>query len=271
MPLSERVISAEQARHFQAWHTREFSNPTAPPRGMSLLKRQQQLAQGAAKAEAENAIDPVQAALQRMAQEREELDLRIAALRDWEQRLQQQQQTLDIRESHIAQHEEQARMQGEENGQRQGYSAGWAAAENERQQWLQLQDGLMAEIDTLRQKLGEQCLSLGVEIARKVLMDSVSIHADAAANVLKKVHEEMIDDLEKMTLFVHPEQLERFRRQLPDMPHFANARLVADATLHPAGFRIQHSEGGLDCSLNKRWQRALAALDAQLAQENPTP
>ncbi len=271
MPLSDRVISAEQARHFQAWHTREFSNPTAPPRGMGLLKRQQQLAQGAAKIEAENAIDPVQAALQRMAQEREELDLRIAALRDWEQRLQQQQQALDIREAQIAQLEEQARLHGEESGQRQGYSAGWAAAENERQQWLQLHDSLCNEMQELRQYLGQQCLSLGVEIARKVLMDSVSTTEEAAASVLKKVHEEMVDDLEKMTLFVHPEQMERFRRQLPDLPHFANARLVADASLHPAGFRIQHSEGGLDCSLNKRWQRALSTLDAQLAQENPTP
>jgi flagellar assembly protein FliH len=271
MPLSERVISAEQARHFQAWHTREFSNPSAPLRGMGLLKRQQQIAKGNAQEESENAIDPVQAALLRMAQEREELDLRIAALRDWEQRLQQQQQALDIREAQIAQQEEQARLNGEENGQRQGYAAGWAAAESERQQWLQLHDNLCTETQTLKQQLANQCLSLGVEIARKVLMDSVSLNEEAAANVLKKVHEEMIDDLEKMTLFVHPEQMDRFRRQLPDLPHFANARLVADASLHPAGFRIQHSEGGLDCSLHKRWQRALGALDAQLAQENPAP
>lgn len=271
MPLSERVISAEQARHFQAWHTREFTNPGTPPRGANLLRRKQQLAQGDMPTEEAPAIDPVEAAMKRMAEERAELDLRIAALRDWEQRLQEREQHLDIRESQVTQAEEQARLRGEEDGQRQGYGAGWAAAEQERQQWMQLHSDLQTEQQHLRSALADQCLALGVEIARKVLMDSVQAQTDAAIALLKKVHEDVVDDLEKMTLFVHPEQLERFKRQLPELPHFAGARLMADASLHPAGFRIQHSEGGLDCSLHTRWKRVLSALDAQLADEVPAP
>jgi len=271
MPSSERVISAEQARHFQAWHAREIHNPQGVPRGLELLRRQEQLATGQAAGLAGERVDPVQAALKRMAEEREALDLRIAALRDWEQRLQEREQALDIRESSLQQQEADARQQGMETGQQEGYAAGWSDAENERSQWMQLQDALTGELETLKSQLAEQCLALGVDIARKVLMDSIAVTPDSAVNILRKVHEEVIDDLEKMTLFVHPDQLERFRTQLPDLPHFAGARLIADATLDINGFRIQHSEGGLDCSLQKRWQRVLSAMDANAAQEVPAP
>ena len=91
-------------------------------------------------------------------------------------------------------------------------------------------------------------------------MDSIALETGVAAKLLKKLHEEISDDLEKVTLVVNPSQLEWFNKQLPDLPHFAGARLVTDASVNPAGFKLQHSEGGLDCSLEKRWKRALSSL-----------
>lgn len=270
MPLSERVISAEQARHFQAWHTRELQGVGISARGLAMPKRAAQSA-GAQAAEDQAQVDPVASALQKMAEEREALDLRIAALRDWEQGLQEREQSLDIRESRIADLEQEAYIQGEEKGRCAGYAAGWSGSEQERAQWLALHADVSAEVDALKTRAAEQCLGLGVEIARKVLMDSIALDDSSAAKVLKKLHEDIVDDLEKMTLTVHPSQLEWFRKQLPDLPHFAGARLVADASLNPAGFRIQHSEGGLDCSLEKRWQRVLAAIGSEHASGDLQP
>jgi len=257
MPLSDRVISAEQARHFQAWHTREFDNPGSALRNAEALRRKPGLTGGMATNERK---DPAQEARQQMAAEREALDLRIAALRDWENKLNERAQSLDVREQHIAALESAAREQGEEKGRCQGYAEGWASADKERNAWMGLNQSVTEEMQSLKEGLAQQCLKLGVEIAKKVVMDSIALETAVASKLLKKLHEELSDDLEKITLVVNPSQLEWFNKQLPDLPHFAGARLVTDATIHLAGFKLQHSEGGLDCSLEKRWKRALASL-----------
>jgi flagellar assembly protein FliH len=257
MPLSDRVISAEQARHFQAWHTREFDNPGSTLRNAEAMRRKPGLAGGMA---AEERKDPLQESRQQMAAEREALDLRIAALRDWENKLNERSEALDARERNIGELENNARVQGEEKGRCQGYAEGWASAEKERNAWMNLNQAVSNEFQSIKEGLAQQCLKLGVEIAKKVVLDSIALETAPAAKLLKKLHEEISDDLEKITLVVNPSQLEWFAKQVPDLPHFAGARLVADATVHAAGFKLQHSEGGLDCSLDKRWKRALSAI-----------
>ncbi len=155
---------------------------------------------------------------------------------------------------------EQIHQQARDEGYRLGYAEGQAQAKAEAERLAALVtrlDGALAELD---QDVGEELVALAVEIARRVVDQSVAVRPEIILAVVRRA----LAELPHLHAAVHlnPEDAELVRTQLGDQFAHAGHRVYEDASL-PRGICLIDgggSQGG--ASLATRWRRVLEALGA---------
>lgn len=177
-------------------------------------------------------------------------------LENWEMQLKE-------REAQLMSLEEEALQRGTETGRKQGYEAGWAAAERERETLAQAAAQLEQQFEQFKTALADKLLDLAVLTSKKVLADTLSARPDNAALLLQQVLDTLGLEPTSITLRANKATLAVLAAQLGDSSKLGNVRLVEDNSQLKGGFVLQHPEGEVDASIQTRWLRAIEALGKQ--------
>jgi len=123
---------------------------------------------------------------------------------------------------------------------------------------------LDASLIDMRQQMAQQLLQLACDIARQVVRQELSVNPDALQPVVREAVGMLVSEGRPATVRLHPADMESMAQPLREEIGAPGAvQWVADAAVPPGGCLVESAGTVVDGSLDKRWQRAVAALGLQ--------
>lgn len=169
-----------------------------------------------------------------------------------------------------------AYQQGTEEGHAQGWQEGQQQTALEWQQKLddyqaqqgqqvaqQLQSVLAAaqrDVQGIQQRLAPDVLQLACDIARQVVRQELRCNPQALLPVVREALDMLSAESKPVTVRLNPQDWERLKDTLKAEFPQPKIEWLADASVQAGDCKIESAGAQVDGSLERRWQRAVAAL-----------
>ncbi len=150
-------------------------------------------------------------------------------------------------------------QQAYQQGYDAGYAQGTARAQTEAARLAQLIEVLQHETTGLEQRIAEDLLRLALALARSLLRESLAVHPERVAAIVREAIAEVPPFSQGTRLRLHPQDAALLRAHLEREPG-ADWIVVEDASLLRGGCRIETAAGEIDATLQTRWQKLSSAL-----------
>lgn len=191
---------------------------------------------------------------------------------------------LQLREEEIQQQLTQARQEAHDAAYQQGLDAGRAeglqsGAEQTGQQWqkkwddyqahegrdtaLQLQGVLQAagrDVQGMQQRMAPDLLQLACDIARQVVRQELRSNPQALLPVVREALDMLSAESKPATVRLNPQDWARLKEHLKEAHPQPKIEWLADASVGAGDCRVESAGAQVDGSMERRWQRAVAAL-----------
>lgn len=177
-----------------------------------------------------------------------------------------------IPEEQVQQLLEQARQeayqQGVEHGEAQANQSWQAqmleyqnsAGREVAQQLNAVLHGAQSAVQGLQQKMAPDLLQLACDIARQVVRQELRCNPQALQPVVREALEMLGADTKPALVRLHPTDFERLSPHLREALPNPKVEWLADASVPVGGCLVESQGAQVDGSLERRWQRAVAAL-----------
>ena len=152
----------------------------------------------------------------------------------------------------------------QQQAQQEGYAAGYreggerAAAEAARLQ--QLAGALTQESQQLDQRLADDLLGLALAISRQVLRQALKLRPELILAVINEVLGQVPQTQQRAQLALHPEDAALVRTRLGEQLARCGWEILEDGGLLRGGCRVHTPDCDIDATLERRWQRVVAAI-----------
>ena len=167
----------------------------------------------------------------------------------------------EVRAAGFEEGRRQGHAEGLEAGQREGYAEGKARAEAEAQRLLGLVTQLDEALTGLDHMVAEELMALAIELARRVVGQSVARHPEGILDTVRAALAQMPQAQAHIRL--HPDDLALVREHAAEQLAHAGHRLQEDPGLTRGDCRVE-AQGGqgtqVDATLETRWRRVLESL-----------
>ena len=171
---------------------------------------------------------------------------------------------------------QQAREQAHAQGLAEGRAQGTAEATQAWQQRLddyvagtgretaERLDALVRALDSslgaLQQRMAKELLQLACDIARQVVRRELASDPQALLPVVREALDMMSAESKPATVRLNPQDWERLQEPLKAAHPQPKIEWLADASVKPGDCLVESAGAQVDGSLERRWQRAVAAL-----------
>ena len=122
---------------------------------------------------------------------------------------------------------------------------------------------LDASLIDMQQDMAQQLLELACDIARQVVRQELSINPNALQPVVREAVGMLVTEGRPALVRLHPDDMEAMAQPLREEMDSPGVQWMADASVPPGGCLVESAGTVVDGSLDKRWQRAIAALGLQ--------
>ena len=167
-----------------------------------------------------------------------------------------------------------------EQARQEGYARGLAEGQEQTaREWQQRMDDYVAgqgreaaerlaalaqafetSLSGLQQKMAQDVLQLACDIARQVVRHEIAGNPRAMLPVVREALEMLVSEGRPATVRIHPADWAALEAPLRTEFGAARVQWVPDPTLTPGDCSVESAGAVVDGSLEKRWQRAIAAL-----------
>ena len=122
---------------------------------------------------------------------------------------------------------------------------------------------LDASLIDMQQDMAQQVLELACDIARQVVRQELSVNPSALQPVVREAVGMLVTEGRPALVRLHPDDMEAMAQTLREEMDSPGVQWMADASVPPGGCLVESAGTVVDGSLDKRWQRAIAALGLQ--------
>jgi flagellar assembly protein FliH len=122
---------------------------------------------------------------------------------------------------------------------------------------------LDASLIDMQQDMAQQLLELACDIARQVVRQELSVNPNALQPVVREAVGMLVTEGRPALVRLHPDDMEAMAQPLREEMDSPGVQWMADASVPPGGCLVESAGTVVDGSLDKRWQRAIAALGLQ--------
>ncbi|EHL23269.1 flagellar assembly protein FliH [Acidovorax sp. NO-1] len=122
---------------------------------------------------------------------------------------------------------------------------------------------LDASLIDMQQDMAQQVLELACDIARQVVRQELSVNPNALQPVVREAVGMLVTEGRPALVRLHPDDMEAMAQPLREEMDSPGVQWMADASVPPGGCLVESAGTVVDGSLDKRWQRAIAALGLQ--------
>ncbi|MBV7544139.1 flagellar assembly protein FliH [Acidovorax sp. sic0104] len=120
-----------------------------------------------------------------------------------------------------------------------------------------------ASLDDMQQQMAQQLLELACDIARQVVRQELSVNPNALQPVVREAVNMLVTEGRPAMVRLNPDDMEAMAQPLREEMDGPGVQWLADAAVAPGGCLVESAGTVVDGSLDKRWQRAIAALGLQ--------
>lgn len=149
-----------------------------------------------------------------------------------------------------------------EDARHEGFDAGFTeGTELARQQAARLADlahCFEEALTRLDQDIAEEVVALAVEIARKMVGQSLVSHPEAINETVRSALLQLPQV--QLRIYLHPEDAALVREHLAEQSSQFRHQLIEDNTMSRGGCRVSTPGGEIDATLETRWRRILEGL-----------
>jgi len=122
---------------------------------------------------------------------------------------------------------------------------------------------LDASLIDMQQQMAQQLLELACDIARQVVRQELSVNPNALQPVVREAVGMLVTEGRPATVRLNPIDMDAMAQPLREELDGPGVQWMADATVPVGGCLVESAGTVVDGSLDKRWQRAIAALGLQ--------
>ncbi|MDH4416121.1 flagellar assembly protein FliH [Acidovorax sp. HMWF029] len=122
---------------------------------------------------------------------------------------------------------------------------------------------LDASLIDMQQQMAQQLLELACDIARQVVRQELSVNPNALQPVVREAVGMLVTEGRPATVRLNPIDMEAVAQPLREELDGPGVQWMADAAVPAGGCLVESAGTVVDGSLDKRWQRAIAALGLQ--------
>lgn len=122
---------------------------------------------------------------------------------------------------------------------------------------------LEASLRDLQHNTAQQLLELACDIARDVVRQELSVNTAALQPVVREAVAMLVTESRPATVRLHPVDMEAMAQPLREEIDAPGLQWLADPAVPKGGCVVESAGMVVDGSLDKRWQRAIAALGLQ--------
>ena len=119
---------------------------------------------------------------------------------------------------------------------------------------------LDASLIDMQQQMAQQLLELACDIARQVVRQELSVNPNALQPVVREAVGMLVTEGRPATVRLNPQDWERLQEPLKAAHPQPKIEWLADASVKPGDCLVESAGAQVDGSLERRWQRAVAAL-----------
>jgi flagellar assembly protein FliH len=123
--------------------------------------------------------------------------------------------------------------------------------------------GLDAGLLEMQQQMAQQVLALACDIARQVVRQELVVNTAALQPIVKEAVGMLVTEGRPATVRLNPEDLKPLEPTLREALAGPSVHWVADAAVAAGGCIVESAGSVVDGTVDKRWQRAIAALGLQ--------
>jgi flagellar assembly protein FliH len=123
-----------------------------------------------------------------------------------------------------------------------------------------LLDSFDRQLTALESRLADSVARCAVLLAQQVLRQELQARPQLVADVAREAVSALVNSARQIVIRVHPDDLPLVAEGAADALAARGARLQADAAINRGGCRVESDAGGVDGTIESRWQRAAAAL-----------
>ncbi|MQQ99444.1 flagellar assembly protein FliH [Glaciimonas soli] len=182
--------------------------------------------------------------------------------------LEQLQAHLLIDEEELVRLREEARQEGLNEGlklgylegQKQGYNVGIALVENEVEKLRTLLTTLPQALRNNDQEIADDLLTLALDVGRQLVVQELSIEPELILPVVRELLQTEPALSGQPQLLLHPEDFSLVEKYLMEELQAVGWNIKSDPHLQRGDCRVKAESGGIDATLDTRWQRITAAL-----------
>ncbi|MFI8616812.1 FliH/SctL family protein [Acidovorax sp. NPDC077693] len=126
-----------------------------------------------------------------------------------------------------------------------------------------------ASLIDMQQQMAQQLLELACDIARQVVRQELSVNPSALQPVVREAVNMLVTEGRPAMVRLNPADMQALEQPLREDLDGPGVKWVADAAVAPGGCVVESAGTVVDGSLDKRWQRAIAALGLQSPWQEP--
>lgn len=128
---------------------------------------------------------------------------------------------------------------------------------------------LDASLIDMQQHMAQQVLELACGIARQVVRQELSVNPNALLPVVREAVGMLVSEGRPAVVRLHPSDMDAMAQPLRDEIQAPGVQWMPDAAVPAGGCLVESAGTVVDGSIDKRWQRALAALGLQSPWDEP--
>ncbi|MBX9833147.1 MAG: flagellar assembly protein FliH [Burkholderiaceae bacterium] len=139
-------------------------------------------------------------------------------------------------------------------------------AQQGREAALRMQEvfqNLDATLIDIQQQMAQQVLELACDIARQVVRQELSVNPNALQPVVREAVGMLLNEGKPATVRLNPADMEAMAQPLREEMDAPGIQWMSDAAVPAGGCLVESAGTVVDGGLEKRWQRAIAALGLQ--------
>lgn len=122
---------------------------------------------------------------------------------------------------------------------------------------------LDASLVDMQQQMAQQLLELACDIARQVVRQELLVNPNALRAVVREAVGMLVTEGRPAMVRLNPTDMEAMAQPLREELDGPSVQWIADAAVPAGGCLVESAGTVVDGSLDKRWQRAIAALGLQ--------
>lgn len=139
-----------------------------------------------------------------------------------------------------------------------GYEEGTARARMEALRFHTLTEELEKALKQIDQNVGDNLVSLAVELAEQMVRQSLAIKPDLVLATIREALQQIFHS--HATVHLHPEDAALLRRFADEQPSYAGHRIFEDTTISRGGCRVEAGGSQIDATMETRWRRIIENL-----------